>query len=353
VAEFKLGQRKSLDGVRGLAILFVLLSHLPSLPFGGGFIGVDLFFVLSGFLITTLLLEEHRETGSISLKSFYARRALRLMPALVAVLIATIVLTAAFETPSTSAKARTSALMTLFYSANWFMAYKAYPFPGLTATWSLSVEEQFYFVWPLLLAAMLKMNWSTRTKAMVVLAGLLLSAGLRAALWKGTGSFERVFFGTDTHADGLLAGSLAGLCLSRGMVLSTRALNLVGHVMLGILLLFLYWGWLADDWVLLGGLLALNLGMTALVVCLVQSPGPLLRGFFEFPPLAWLGRISYGVYLWHMVVFGLPGRIPVLKEACPWPLTIGLTIGVAALSYYALERPMLRLKRRFSRVSPA
>src|SRR4029079_6265965 len=107
-----------------LAILFVLLSHVQSLPFGGGFIGVDLFFVLSGFLITTLLLEEHRETGSISLKSFYARRALRLMPALVAMLIAMVVFTSVFEAPSESAKARTSALMTLFYSANWFMAYK-------------------------------------------------------------------------------------------------------------------------------------------------------------------------------------------------------------------------------------
>jgi hypothetical protein len=177
-------------------------------------------------------------------------------------------------------------------------------------------------------------------------------AGLRALLWKTTGSFERVFFGSDTHADGLLAGSLAGLLLSQGWVPPSRLLKLAAHVVLGVLFLFLYWGWLADAYVLAGGLFILNLGMTALVVALVRDPGPLLLGFFEFGPLAWLGRISYGVYLWHMVVFGLSGRLPLLKRAGSWPLTIALTIAVAALSFYLLERPLLRLKRRFSRVSP-
>jgi peptidoglycan/LPS O-acetylase OafA/YrhL len=352
VAEFKLGQRRSLDGVRGLAILFVLLSHVQSLPFGGGFIGVDLFFVLSGFLITTLLLEERRETGTVSLKAFYVRRALRLLPALVAMLAAMVVLVAVFDAPGEAANARTSAVMTLLYSSNWFMAYKAFPYPGLFATWSLSVEEQFYLVWPLLLITLMKLKFPPRGMVAVVAAGMLLSAGLRALLWKTTGSFERVFFGSDTHADGLLAGSLAGLLLSQGWVPPSRLLKLAAHVVLGVLILFLYWGWLADDYVLAGGLFILNLGMTALVVALVRDPGPLLLGFFEFGPLAWLGRISYGVYLWHMVLFGWSGRVPLLKRAGSWPLTIALTIAVAALSFYLLERPLLRLKRRFSRVSP-
>jgi peptidoglycan/LPS O-acetylase OafA/YrhL len=350
VAEFKLGQRRSLDGVRGLAILFVLLSHVQSLPLGGGFIGVDLFFVLSGFLITTLLLEERQETGTVSLKAFYVRRALRLLPALVAMLAAMLVLVAVFDAPGVAANARTSAVMTLLYSSNWFMAYKEFPFPGLSATWSLSVEEQFYLVWPLLLITLLKLP--PRGRVAVVAAGMLLSAALRALLWKTTGSFERVFFGSDTHADGLLAGALAGLLLSQGWVPPSRLLKLAAHVVLGVLFLFLYWGWLADDYVLVGGLFLLNLGMTALVVALVRDPGPLLLGFFEFGPLAWLGRISYGVYLWHMVVFGFSGRLPLLKRAGSWPLSIALTIAVAALSFYLLERPLLRLKRRFSRVSP-
>ncbi len=348
--EFKLGQRKGLDGVRGLAILFVLLFHLPSLPFGGGFIGVDLFFVLSGFLITTLLVEEQREHGNIRLRAFYVRRTLRLLPALLAMLIATVVLSAVYDAPAKASAARASALMTLLYSANWFMAYRAYPFGGLTPTWSLSVEEQFYMVWPLLLIGLLRMKGSTRLKAGLVFSGLLLSAGLRALLWRSS-FFERVFFGSDTHADGLLAGALAALLLSAGIVPRSRPLNVLAHVMFGLLFLFLYWGWLADPYVLLGGLLLLNLGMAAMIVCLVQAPGPLLLGFFEFAPLVWLGRISYGIYLWHMVVYGVPVRIPWLRDHCPWPITILLTIAVAAASFYILERPLLRLKGRFSRVS--
>jgi len=351
VAEFKLGQRKSLDGVRGLAILFVLLFHVPNLPFGGGFIGVDLFFVLSGFLITTLLIEERRENGDIRLKAFYVRRALRLLPALAVMLAVMVGLAAAFDPPAEAAAARTSALMTLFYSANWFLAYKAFPFAGLSATWSLSVEEQFYLVWPILLIGLLRMRASARVRSMVVLAALLLSAGLRAALWKSSG-FERVFFGSDTHADGLLAGALAALLLSQGVVPRSGLLNGVAHGVFVVLLVFVRWGWLADASVLQGGLLALNLGMAAMIVCLVQSPGPLLRGVFEFAPLVWLGRISYGVYLWHMVVYGIPGRIPWLHGRCPWPATIALTVAVAAASYHLLERPLLRFKRRYSRVSP-
>jgi peptidoglycan/LPS O-acetylase OafA/YrhL len=313
---------------------------------------VDLFFVLSGFLITTLLLEEQREHGSIRLRAFYVRRTLRLLPALVAMLVVMVGVTTAFDAPEDAVRARTSAVMTLLYSANWFIAYKVFPLPGLSATWSLSLEEQFYLIWPLLLIVLLKLKCALKGKLAVVLGGLLFSAGLRAVLWKTTGSFERVFFGSDTHADGLLAGSLAALLLECGYMPRSRPLNLIAHVMLGVLFLFLYWGWPADGYVLLGGLLFLNLGMTALVVSLVQEPAPLLRRFFEFAPLAWLGRISYGVYLWHMVVFGLSGRIPLLKEYASWPLTIGLTIAVAAVSFYVLERPLLQLKRRFSRVSP-
>lgn len=353
MSEFKLGQRKSLDGLRGLAILFVLLFHIPSLPLGGGFIGVDLFFVLSGFLITTLLLEEQNETGTISLKAFYARRGLRLLPPLVAMLVSMIVLSAIYDATADAAKVRTSALITLFYSANWFLAYRAFPGLELSSCWSLSVEEQFYLVWPLLLIGLLKIKGPARLKAALLFAAMLLSATLRAGLWLRTHSFERVFFGSDTHADGLLAGAWAALLLSRGAHPRSRSLSLVAHATLVLLFVFLYRGWLADPAVLVGGLFLLNLGMAALVVCLVQSPGPLLRSFFEFPPLVGLGRISYGVYLWHMVVFGLSGRVPILKTQGSWPLTLGLTVAVAAASYYGLERPVLRLKKRFARVSSA
>ena len=355
MADFTLGHRKCLDGLRGLAIVFVLLSHVPSLPLGGGFIGVDLFFVLSGFLITTLLLEEQRETGGIRLSAFYARRALRLLPALMAMLLVIGGISAAKDPPAEAANTRTGALMTLFYSANWFIAYKAYPCSELLATWSLSVEEQFYLLWPFLLLILLKLKASPRALAGVAASGLLLSAGWRALLWTWTHSFSRVYYGADTHADGLLAGSLAGILVSSGALPSTatltRVLNWSGHLTLGLLFLFLRFGWAADAYVLQGGLLVLNLGMTLMVVCLLRSPGPVLKGLFEFPPLVWIGRISYGLYLWHMVTFSLGHWFQIPKWAAGWPLTMAATVAVASLSFVALERPLLRLKRRFERVS--
>jgi peptidoglycan/LPS O-acetylase OafA/YrhL len=163
-----------------------------------------------------------------------------------------------------------------------------------------------------------------------------------------------VYYGADTHADGLLAGSAAGILVSSGLLRSTpaleRGLNWAGHFTLGILFLFLCWGWAGDSYVLQAGLLVLNLAMTSMVVCLMMSPGPILRWFFEFPPLMWIGRVSYGLYLWHMLVFGRRGTIPLLKSAGSWAVTVAVTIGVAAVSFYALEQPLLRLKRRFERV---
>lgn len=351
---FRLGHRKSLDGVRGLAIVFVLLSHLRNFPLQGGFIGVDLFFVLSGFLITTLLLEEERETGGILLRAFYARRALRLLPPLLVVLAVMVGLSASSGPAEEAARMRTSAAITLFYSANWFLAFRALPSPELGPAWSLSVEEQFYLVWPALLVALSKLNVSKRAIARLAFTGLLLSAAWRALVWGRTGSFERAFYGSDTHSDGLLAGTLVGILVTSatpgpGIV---RALNWAGHLTLGCLLLYLHWGWAADASALQAGILLLNLGMASMVACLVFSPGPLLRAVFEFPPLVWLGRISYGVYLWHMVTFGMGDRLPLLRSSGSWVLTLAATVGLAAVSYYALERPLLRrFKPRFERVS--
>jgi peptidoglycan/LPS O-acetylase OafA/YrhL len=351
---FKLGHRKALDGVRGLAIVLVLLHHFAMERFGGGFIGVDLFFVLSGFLITSLLLEEWRETGSVGLGAFYARRALRLLPALVVVLLAMVAVSAWTEAPKEAAAMRTSALMTFLYSANWFLAFGAYPRHELSPTWSLSVEEQFYIVWPLLLTGMLRMGWSRRSMTGLVLALLLASAGLRALLWKTTGSFPRVLFGTDTHADGLLGGALAAMVLhwsgaprSEVAVKALRGTSVLVVVFLGI---FACLGWPADPYMPLGGHLALNLAAVALIVGLVSSPGVPVQGLFEVAPLRWLGRVSYGVYLWHMAAPWILGRLGVSLPGPFWAVSIGVSVAAAAVSFYALEQPALRLKRRFERV---
>ncbi|MBV8881681.1 MAG: acyltransferase [Planctomycetaceae bacterium] len=354
MADFTLGYRKSLDGLRGIAVVLVVLSHIPSLPFGGGFFGVDLFFVLSGFLITSLLFEEWRANGDISLKAFYARRALRLLPALVEVLGVAAIVSGRWESAEAAARMRESALMTLCYCANWFVAYRSYPRGELSHTWSLSVEEQFYVVWPLLLLVLLRSGWSRRRMAAVLVAGMLGSALLRAVLWLTTKSWERVYFGSDTHADGLFAGALVALLVHAGAQPSTEAwrriLNWVAHLMMGYLGFFFVSGWAADPYLMLGGYLGLNLGAAAVVLCLVTSPWAPLRLLCEAPPLVWLGKISYGVYLWHSVVFWTLGVTGLRIGGPAWALPLGALLAVSAASYYGFERPLLKLKQRFERV---
>jgi peptidoglycan/LPS O-acetylase OafA/YrhL len=354
---FTLGYRKSLDGLRGIAILAVVLSHVRTFPFGGGFFGVDLFFVLSGFLITSLLLEEWRETSDVSLKAFYARRALRLLPALILFLGTMTAVSAWREPPDQSAKMGTSALMALFYCANWFVASRSFPRSELSATWSLSVEEQFYILWPMLLLLMLKGKWSMRAISAVIVAGIAASAAVRAWLWNTGSSWERVYYGSDTHADGLLAGALVAVMMASGVVPASprgaRILNWVAHGMMVFLGVFFVRGWAADPMLFQGGYLALNLGAAAVVYCLVCSPWAPIRKVCEFGPLVWLGKISYGVYLWHLA----PPLLITLLPAPPGgvrPLAgFALTLGLAAVSYYGFERPLLRFKRRFERVARA
>jgi peptidoglycan/LPS O-acetylase OafA/YrhL len=351
---FRLGHRPALDGLRGLAILMVLLSHMPSLALNGGFYGVDLFFVLSGFLITSLLLEERRATGAISLRAFYVRRALRLLPALVVVLITVVALSAWKDSAAQAAAMRKTALITLLYSTNWFKAFDALPNEILSPAWSLSIEEQFYLLWPLLLVALLRLGASRRATAGVVIVLLLGSAAARAALWgPQDAAVHRIFFGTDTHADGLLCGVLAALFLSWGGAPASprlgRALNWSALLFLGFLALFLQ-GWPFDRWLLQAGYLPMNLASAALVVCLVTEPWPPLRALFEFAPLVWIGRVSYGIYLWHIVVFWMLGRLGLGLGRGFWPVAVGATFALAGVSFYVLERPLLRLKGRFERV---
>src|SRR5262249_8939406 len=158
----------------------------------------------------------------------------------------------AVEDAAASAAMRRAGLMVFFYSSNWFLAVKQFPRPELAHAWSLSIEEQFYVAWPILLLLMLRMNWSRRAIAAVVAVAMVACAALRAWLWARTGSFERVYFGTDTHADGLLAGALGAMAASWGGIApgsrAARVVTSLGLVMLGFLGFFLYFGWLADPW---------------------------------------------------------------------------------------------------------
>lgn len=357
---FRLGYRPELDGVRGLAVLAVMLFHaVDNLPAGesrrflhGGFVGVDLFFVLSGFLITTLLIGEWQRSGACDLRAFYLRRALRLFPALAGMLLGILGLTgvAWFALPGYRdgiVHTWRAMLPTVFYVANWPLAFGWLPIHSLAMTWSLAIEEQFYLLWPALLLVLLPRVRPTR-----ILAGLLLAvAGVnlqRFVLAAHGASWERVFFGTDTRADVLLAGCAIAVAVSGTGVLARlpswagRGGFLVGS----IVMLALIGGAQPPHQFGLAQLpvypLALVGAALLLIGLLAGAPEPATR-VLRWGPLVGFGRISYGVYLWHSTV------ITYLSLLLGHGLLAGaieavLAVAVAILSYRLIERPLLRYK---------
>src|ERR1700712_3611651 len=213
----------ALDGVRALAVLAVLADHGGVAGLPGGFVGVDVFFVLSGFLITSLLLQEHRRTGRIRLGAFWARRARRLLPALVLMVLAVITLRRAFAPDSVSGL-RLDALAALGWVANWRFAARHTDYfaqggmaSPLQHTWSLGVEEQYYLLWPLILVTVVLLSRHRRyaspaavrrTVGWLAVVGAAASAGAALRL-SGSGSLGRVYFGSDTRAQALLIGAAA------------------------------------------------------------------------------------------------------------------------------------------------
>jgi peptidoglycan/LPS O-acetylase OafA/YrhL len=361
--DFRLGHRPALDGLRGCAILAVLLHHTFPTHLPGGFFGVDVFFVLSGFLITVLLLQEWRSTGAVSLPHFYLRRGLRLLPALCVCLLASWLFARWCYTPADARLTGRGALAVLFYYFNWKVLSARVPYYLLVHTWSLSVEEQFYLVWPLVLVVLLRLGARRRWILGVVAAGIPLIALERILLLWHTRNYGRLYYGTDTRADGLLAGCLVGLLASwdllprRGWPLAVlRAAALLAVPVL------LWHGTLSvgNLYVYRGGLSLVALSTATLLAALLHRPPRWLAWPLELPWLAWLGRVSYGLYLWHVLVCW--HAIPYLREyllsrgvlrghplALQALLEYPAALAVAALSFYLVERPFLALKDRLGR----
>jgi peptidoglycan/LPS O-acetylase OafA/YrhL len=338
------GRNRSLDGLRGLAVVLVVLSHagLPGFH-NGGITGVTLFFGLSGFLITSLLLEERFRRGAISLGRFYMRRLLRLMPALLAMVLVVTVAEVARHSP----KALLHALLTVTYLTD-FVRARGGTVGFLDHTWSLSVEEHFYLIWPLLLIlATARVRNPRRAVVLVALAGAVASIVIRYLLLHAVVGHvtndPRVEFAFDTRCDAIFAG-----CMVAALVTPDTSPSRIWR--LGAIV----------SAVVLAALTASHLYVYALtpctIVCAVIVPYVWAR---PVPVLSsevavWLGRRSYAIYLWHVPMFYyLSGRI------APGPLytVLGLfviapaSIVIAALSYRFVERPALRLKRRFESVS--
>jgi peptidoglycan/LPS O-acetylase OafA/YrhL len=329
----RLGYVPALDGLRGVAILAVIGLHYFNQP-SGGMYGVDLFFVLSGFLITTLLLEEHDRTAGIALAAFYRRRAHRLLPGLLTVLAAYSAL--AMASPLALERIAAGGL----YGANFVMASGSKFLDGtpFVPFWSLAQEEQFYLLWPILLVLLLRRR-ARESRIAWALAGILIALVVyRAGLALGGASGTRLYYAPDTHADGLVIGCLLAL-LRRG---GFRVSGPLGWLGLTALLV-------AFTVVSPTGSFVFELAPVSVAAALVTGaalePG-LLSRWLSFRPLVWLGVISYSLYLWHFFFLSLFHWRAV--DALP------VTFVVATLCYYKVERPLRKgFGARFGQVVEA
>jgi peptidoglycan/LPS O-acetylase OafA/YrhL len=345
-----LGYNPGLDGLRGVSVLAVMAYHSGFIR--GGYLGVDVFFTLSGFLITMLLMEERAVTGAISFRKFYIRRALRLLPALAAWLLLCSLFTLLFAEANKAPYLWRAVLAVMFYVANW-MIIAGQPLYVFNAAWSLSIEEHFYFLWPITLVGLLRLTKSR----VVILALLLLVMGAtpvwRAFLDASLASGNRIYLGSDTRLDSILIGCILGLLAAWRMLPhgprapTTMARVAAGAGLLGLLVIFATARYPPAFIYVASTLTALA---SALIIGGLLSGAREARWVLTRPGLVQTGRISYGLYLWHFPIFYLFGVLS-LTGAAPEPLRAAAawaaTFAVSAVSFVILERPILRWKTRF------
>ncbi len=346
-----LGYRPSLDGLRGLSILGVMAYHSGLIS--GGYLGVDVFFVLSGFLITTLLVEEHQRQGRVSFRRFYMRRALRLLPALFATVGICASAELAFASPEASQHTWGAVAAVVLYVANWAMI-AGHPLFVLGHTWSLAIEEQFYFVWPpslvLLTRVVRRRGWIL---AMVAVGGVLVPA-YRILLMSRGASLLHLYVGLDARADSLLIGCAVGLLIGWKMLTPSPRFRVASRIAaiaatLTLAYLFVEATW-PKDYLFHATSTITSIATALLIVKLFMAPSK-FDCVLEGSPLVGLGRISYGLYLWHYPIFYVFGALNV-PGVFPSPSRIPAawlaTLVIATASFLVLERPVLRLKRHFS-----
>ncbi|MFC7486839.1 acyltransferase family protein [Knoellia sp. CPCC 206453] len=350
------GRLPGLDGLRAMAILAVLAFHLDPRWLPGGFLGVDVFFVISGFLITTLLVREHERDGRVDLRGFWTRRARRLLPALLVLVPSTILLARLVET-DLLVGIRRQAVGALTFTSNWLEIAAGSDYFHSTAPqllmnlWSLAVEEQFYLVWPVVALVLLRLAPSSRVRAGVAVALALGSAVLMASSYDPAMGATRVYYGTDTHLTGLMLGAAlafawaaphrAWTSTSTWQRIRVPAVAVAGLVLVALVALL-------DESTPLtfrGGILAASLATTVLVLGVVERPTP-LRSVLDLPVLRWIGERSYGLYLWHWPV------ILIVEADLPWASRgaddylwsrlwcIVVTAAIADLSYRLIETPV-------------
>jgi len=339
--------------VRALAVLAVMAFHEGIPGALGGYLGVDIFFVLSGYLITDLLAAQQARRGRMGLGGFWMRRARRLLPAL-AVLLVTVTAAVAVIEPGQLGTLRPALGAAATYSSNWYQAlhHVSYfatfgPPAPLQHLWSLAIEEQFYLVWPLILGLVLLLTVNRRVRAGIAWAGAAASALLMAILYTPGADPSLVYYGTDTHATALLVGSAIALTCPLARMITAppelaRRLDFIGVAGLAVLAWAVGHFTGADPAVYPAGLILAALAAAALILA-AAAPGT-IGSLLSLPPLRWLGVRSYGIYLWHWPVIALTvailGRQP--GDAWLWIIEAAVAIGLAAASWRWIETPIMR-----------
>lgn len=342
-----------LDGLRTLAVFAVIIYHLNYAWAPGGLLGVGIFFVLSGYLISDILLDQWNRLHRLDFKGFWIRRAKRLLPALFTMLI-TVIVWSFFLNRNELPVLRQDSLAAVFYVSNWWYIFhqvsyfqsfgQPSPFEHL---WSLAVEEQFYLLFPLFL--WMGLRWISNSKWLLALSSVLaaFSACLMAWLYQPGVDPSRVYFGTDTRAFAFLIGfSLAIICPSRNLKNSCSKTKIflldgLGIVCLLVLIACIFRISEYNSFLFQGGLFIISL-ITAILIGVIAQPTSILGKLFAWKPLKWLGERSYGIYLWHYPVIVLSSPVSNV-DGTQWMrmvLQVTVTIGLAAVSYRWIENPI-------------
>jgi peptidoglycan/LPS O-acetylase OafA/YrhL len=358
VSSLEQGRLTALDGIRAFAVLAVIAFHAGVPGVGGGLLGVDIFFVLSGYLITSILRREFADRHAIALGAFWIRRARRLLPALFILLLGVAAYAHFYAATLNLASIRADAASTLLYVANWhfifssqgYFAQSAAPSP-LLHTWSLGVEEQYYLIWPLA-AVFVMRRFGPRGLAWTAGVGALASATAMGVLYAEGFSIDRLYYGTDTRAQALLVGSFLGAVGvgRRWQVLPERwsastagrrigwALGLLGAAYL-VWACHIFGG--QEAFLYQGGFLLVALATGAVIVAVVTWPGSLLARVLSLSALTYVGRISYGLYLYHWPLFLVVDHHHTgLSGASLLAVRLALTFAVATASFFVVEEPI-------------
>lgn len=357
-AQERLGYRPALDGLRAVAVTLVMVGHFWEWALPGGLIGVDMFFVLSGFLITTLLLEERERTGRISLRFFYARRALRLLPAL-GLLLVVVAAWALLAAPSPLRDNTIGAFPSvIFYYSNWSWGFFGNN-PGVFGhMWSLSVEEQFYILWPAVILLFIGFRRGARALLGTCLVLVVGAAFLRWELAQRDFTDEGLRRLTKLRGDILLVGCALALAAVHGWIprVSRRLMVLATGASLGVLVFFGAWlrNGVHNPLFFKGGYTLVAVASAVLIYRVVHQPDGLMVRLLSTRPFVVVGRLSYALYLWHAPLRDI---VTPRLGALPGPLrpmtVMILSYAAASISYVLVERPALRLKDRFTPRRPA